>query len=102
MATKKSTAGALLKKEHLELGEMIIVFYSVLEWMQLLSPGPFWNTDSGMCSEVVDKMAKGLQATYRRVIERIFGSEMRELGAWGRPQSNICKGRGFVPCASRG
>lgn len=58
MATKKSTSGALLK-EHLELGEKIIVFYSVLEWIQLLSPGPFWNTDSGMCSEVVDKMAKG-------------------------------------------
>lgn len=42
-------------------------------------------------------MVKGLEATYGRIIERTFGLEMMELEIWGRPQSDISKGRGFVP-----
>lgn len=46
-------------------------------------------------------MVKGLEATCVRIMERILGLERMELGVGGRPQSNISKGRGFVPLYSR-
>ena len=56
----------------------------------------FWNANSEKSSVVVYRMLKGLESTCGRIIERIFGLEMMELGVWGRLQSNIREGKGIV------
>lgn len=74
MATKKSNPRYIIKA-YVELEEMIMLFYSLLGWIQPLNP------DSKTCSEVVYRMVQGLEAVYGRMIEGIFGLEMIEPGA---------------------